>query len=208
MVASPSPAGSPDRRLDAQVQFGAGWPEGLVERGQCLEESRAAERGVWGGQLAQHEVHVGREGCRPWRQRHWRGRDRSPLLANLRALRGAASPRTGKRRSSAAAKRTAGRTAGPSAAAGIGAAAALGGLTGPSIEESVGRFWVAPVPLPPRPATLATDVDLVLRQLPPPDAAIGGAELLETLSALYQAFRPPGAELELGIDNPISRYRR
>jgi uncharacterized Zn finger protein len=144
----------------------------------------------------------------PFEILHWRGRDRATLLANLRALRGASSPRATKRRSGAAGKRARGRTAPPSAVAGIGATAALGDLTGPSLEESVGRFWVAPVPLPPRPATLSTDVDLVLRQLPQPDATLGGAALRDTLSALYQAFRPAGGQADPGVDPPISRRRR
>jgi hypothetical protein len=54
----------------------------------------------------------------------------------------------------------------------------------------VDRFWFPPVPLPARPATLATDVDLLLRQLPTPGAEIGGAELVARLRERYAAFAP------------------
>ncbi len=138
----------------------------------------------------------------PFQILHWRGRDRETLLANLRALRGAATPRSTRRRTSAAKRKASGRTAEP--AGGIGAAAALADLSSPSLEESAARFWVPPVPLPSRPATLATDVDLLLRQLPVPDASLGGRSLIETLEALYQTFRPPSAEPDAGV----SRRRR
>jgi hypothetical protein len=54
----------------------------------------------------------------------------------------------------------------------------------------VARFWVSPVPLPARPPTLTTDVDLVLRQLPTPDPRLGGRALVDDLRGLYAAFRP------------------
>ncbi len=123
----------------------------------------------------------------PFQILHWRGQDRETLLANLRALRGSgaveATPGKPKRRK---AKPTL-EPAGPQA---IGAAAALHDMSSPDLAETVGRYWVSPVPLPPRPPALITDVDLVLRQLPAPDPALGGAELSERLRALYATFRP------------------
>jgi uncharacterized Zn finger protein len=135
----------------------------------------------------------------PFQILHWRGRDRATLLANLRALRSSATaPR---RRSGSASKRGRGRTSAAARKAsegtvpnaphgGLGAAAALRDLASPDLDEAVARFWVAPVPLPARPPTLATDVDLVLRQLPTPDTTLGGGSLTERLRSLYAAFRP------------------
>jgi uncharacterized Zn finger protein len=122
----------------------------------------------------------------PFQILQWRGRDRATLLANLRALRAPTS--TTRRRSPARKKVAASRT--EATAVGIGAAAALGDMASPDLEEAVTRFWVAPVPLPPRPPTLATDVDLVLRQLPTPDATLGGRALTDALRGLYATFRP------------------
>jgi uncharacterized Zn finger protein len=118
----------------------------------------------------------------PFEILHWRGRNRATLLANLRALRGGPTPKPRKNA----------RRAQPAVPApGIGAAAALSEMASPSIDDAVARFWVAPVPLPTsRPPALATDVDLVLRQLPTPDASIGSTALVEALRPLYRAFRP------------------
>ena len=112
----------------------------------------------------------------PFEILHWRGRDRQTLLANLRALRGARAPKR--------------RRAPEPVRAGIGAAAALADMASPDLAESAARFWVAPVPLPRRPPTLVTDVDLVLRALPTPDASLGGAALIDALRELYATFRP------------------
>lgn len=57
-----------------------------------------------------------------------------------------------------------------------------------ALPDSADLFWVPPVPLPARPATLATEPDLLLRQLPPPGPALGGAELVEHLRAAYWRF--------------------
>lgn len=56
------------------------------------------------------------------------------------------------------------------------------------LDEMLDRFWVMPVPLPDRPPTLDTAPDLLLRQLPTPGAALGGAGLVAKLRPLYQAF--------------------
>ncbi len=112
---------------------------------------------------------------------HWRGRERDVLLANLRTLRGAAAPKR---------KGRAKRTGGESVRTGLGAASALADMPSPDPAESVSRFWVSPVPLPARPPTLVTDVDLVLRALPTPDPSLGGAALTDALRELYATFRP------------------
>jgi uncharacterized Zn finger protein len=110
----------------------------------------------------------------PFEILHWRGRSRDTLLAHLRQHRdGKPAPR--RRRA----------VVGTAARSVVGSAAALTDLTGPELSETVERFWVPPVPLPARPPTLDTATDLVLRQLPPPPAAIGGAELAARLRTLY-----------------------
>src|SRR6185503_15028299 len=106
---------------------------------------------------------------------HWRGRDRKTLLAALRRLRtGDAAP----------ARRTKARHPEPAG----GSAPAVADLAGPDLADTVDRFWVSPVPLPTRPPTVDTDSDLVLRQLPTPPAALGGADLVDRLRRLYATF--------------------
>jgi len=134
----------------------------------------------------------------PFEILHWRGRDKATLLATLRSLRdrddggatrgGAAGAGTGKPARPRAKKPP------PPAAPVTGASAALADIASPDLAGTVDRFWVAPVPLPPRPTTLDTEVDLLLRQLPTPPASIGGAELAARLRELYQAFRRPVPE--------------
>jgi uncharacterized Zn finger protein len=58
----------------------------------------------------------------------------------------------------------------------------------PPLEELRDRFWVMPVPLPDRPPVLEAAPDLLLRQLPTPGAALGGASLVAKLRPLYDAF--------------------
>jgi uncharacterized Zn finger protein len=112
----------------------------------------------------------------PFQILHWRGRTREQLLEHLRA--GAPRPRKARGQRIAAAPAV------------IGARMAVAELASPDLAETVERFWVAPVPLPARPPTLDIDVDLLLRQLPTPAAALGGAELVSRLRPLYQALRP------------------
>jgi uncharacterized Zn finger protein len=153
----------------------------------------------------------------PFEILHWRGRDRATLLARLRALRdrepGTATepdpPAAEEPWSAASGPAEPGSAAvsGPAASgsaararrkteeaqrppAAIGAAVAMAELTSPDLAETVDRFWVAPVPLPPRPPTLDTGVDLLLRQLPTPPHAIGGAELVVRLREIYHRLPP------------------
>ena len=107
----------------------------------------------------------------PFQILHWRGRDRAALLSRLRELRGSAP--TGPP---------------PDAVAdhAVGSATALADLVpdraaGPA--DPVG-FWTAPA-LPPVPPHPELPPDLVLRQLPVPDAALGGPGLVTALRPLY-----------------------
>ncbi|GIG90239.1 SWIM zinc finger family protein [Plantactinospora endophytica] len=150
----------------------------------------------------------------PFQLLHWRGRDRTRLLARLRALRGGDDPGrregervtgTGRNRRSVVRRRAGtaasaadgtGSSAGqpgtvepqPAEAQPVGAGLALADLTDEPLAGTVDRFWVAPVPLPSRAPTLATEPELVLRQLGPPGAAIGGPGLTERLRRAYQRF--------------------
>jgi uncharacterized Zn finger protein len=123
----------------------------------------------------------------PFQILHWRGRDKQALLAGLRALRsgGEAEPEKPRKRKAKSAPPP------PPPPAAIGAATALAELDSPELGDTVDRFWVPPVPLPARPPTLDTDVDLLLRQLSAPDATLGGAELLARLRTLYHALSNP-----------------
>lgn len=58
----------------------------------------------------------------------------------------------------------------------------------PPLEDLRDRFWVMPVPLPERPPVLDAAPDLLLRQLPTPGPALGGASLVAKLRPLYEAF--------------------
>jgi uncharacterized Zn finger protein len=127
----------------------------------------------------------------PFQILHWRGRDREQLLTRLRKLR-SGSARSGSAPSGSAEPARSG-SAEPSGARSAppvaGAAMALADLTSAPLADTVDRFWLPPVPLPGRPATLDTEPDLLLRQLPPPGPGLGGAELTEQLRAAYQRFR-------------------
>jgi uncharacterized Zn finger protein len=100
----------------------------------------------------------------------WRGRDRETLLLRLRELRASAEASEPVERQSSA----------------TGTALALSGLIWPGNRTD--RFWQPPVPLPVRPAVMAVEPDLLLRQLPAPDAALGGQALVDGLRAAYQRF--------------------
>ncbi|OKI77704.1 SWIM zinc finger family protein [Micromonospora sp. CB01531] len=134
----------------------------------------------------------------PFRLLHWRGRSRAELLDRLRTLRGVAASADGAPAEQAAVP---GAPAGP-ADAGAGPAAAaeravagagrvLGGLPAAELADALDRFWLPPAPLPDRPPTLATGPELLLRQLAPPGAAIGGPGLVERLRRAYREFGRP-----------------
>lgn len=100
----------------------------------------------------------------------WRGRTRDQLLDRLRELRSESAAPTEREPPTAVA----------------GAALALVGLAEPALDA--GRFWLAPPPLPPRPAVLDVDPTLLLRQLPAPGAALGGEALVDRLRVAYETF--------------------
>ena len=99
----------------------------------------------------------------------WRGREREDLLATLRILRSGDST-DGEERSAVT----------PTA----GARTALPGLAWPGDRHE--RFWQPPPPLPARPPVLSAEQDVVLRQLPEPELALGGAELVAQLRRVYR----------------------
>lgn len=107
----------------------------------------------------------------------WRGRDREALLGRLRELRSEPGLDSAVIPESSPVPATA------------GAALALGGL--PEGAADIERFWSSP-PLPPRPTVLAVDADLLLRQLPPPGATLGGEALLKRLRPAYARFADGG----------------
>lgn len=102
----------------------------------------------------------------------WRGRDREPLLRRLRELR-ADGPADDS------------EDAPEALTAAAGAALALADL--PARADQPDRFW-QPLPLPARPATLDVTPDLLLRQLPPPAAFLGGQALVAKLGTAYLRF--------------------
>lgn len=120
----------------------------------------------------------------PFQLLHWRGRDRATLLSRLRELRtGVGVDRDGARTDDSPVD------PGPPP---VGARALLTGLPEPALDDAADRYWLAPVPLPDRPPVLATDPDLLLRQLGAPAAAIGGPGLVERLRRAYLRFGATG----------------
>ncbi|MGW4297442.1 SWIM zinc finger family protein [Micromonospora chersina] len=125
----------------------------------------------------------------PFQLLHWRGRARGELLDRLRTLRGAASPGDPAAAPDGPAVPADTHGApGPNARQVAGAGRVLGGLPAVPPDEEVDRFWLSPVALPDRPPTLATGPELLLRQLGPPGAAIGGPGLVERLRRAYRQF--------------------
>lgn len=99
----------------------------------------------------------------------WRGRDRETLLGRLRELRADGTPAEQRDQMPAA-----------------GTALALADLTEPG--DCTDRFWQPGAPPPARPAVMNVEPDLVLRQLPLPDGALGGAALVDRLRTAYRRF--------------------
>ncbi|MET8910528.1 SWIM zinc finger family protein [Micromonospora sp. NPDC004551] len=126
----------------------------------------------------------------PFQLLHWRGRARGDLLGRLRTLRGAATPGGAPAGPEAALDGpVAPADAGPGSARPVaGAGRVLVGLPAVPPDDEVDRFWVSPVALPDRPPTLATGPELLLRQLGPPGASIGGPGLVERLRRAYREF--------------------
>lgn len=120
----------------------------------------------------------------PFQILHWRGRGREQLLTRLRGLRAGGSGDEGEAAEAPVRPAVTGAETAPV----CGAALALNDLPVLPLGESVGRFWLPPVPLPARAPTLATEPDLLLRQLGPPPAAIGGPGLAERLRRAYERF--------------------
>ncbi len=117
----------------------------------------------------------------PFQILRWRGRDRETLLAELRRLRvvddppGTGDPHVARPARDAP-------VSGRPQAADTDAA-------GPAVP--IDRFWFAPVPLPDQPATVAAESGLLLRQLAPPSATLGGEELLAELRVWYSRLGEP-----------------
>ncbi|MFG3602146.1 SWIM zinc finger family protein [Micromonospora chersina] len=125
----------------------------------------------------------------PFQLLRWRGRARGELLDRLRTLRGAVAPGDpAAAPDGPAVPADADGGPGPAARPVAGAGRVLGGLPAVPPDEEVDRFWLSPVALPDRPPTLATGPELLLRQLGPPGAAIGGPGLVERLRRAYRQF--------------------
>jgi uncharacterized Zn finger protein len=102
----------------------------------------------------------------------WRGRDRKALLDRVRELRSG----VGAAETIAVAPRSP-----------AGSALALTDLV--EAGDRTAHFWQPPPPLPARPPVLEVEPDLLIRQLPAPDAALGGPALAERLQEAYRRFK-------------------
>jgi uncharacterized Zn finger protein len=112
----------------------------------------------------------------------WRGRDKDALLANLRTLRGGGGSgdadggdvRVGDAPTSAA-------------------DAQWPAVPSPPLADCIDSFWELPAPLPDlrhRPADPST-VDVLLRQLDPPEITVRGVPLDDVLAPAYRALADP-----------------
>ncbi len=104
----------------------------------------------------------------PFQLMLWRGRSRAELLADLAAAGEAEEP-----------------AGSPEP---LSAARVLVDLPDVDVRAALDRFWLPPVPLPPRPPTLDAPADLLVRQLPDPPPSLGGRAVLESLGRLYLAL--------------------
>ena len=108
----------------------------------------------------------------------WRGRDREELLANLHALRGAASSAAGLGPAAGS-----GRAAGPGAVAGPVA----GATPGVPLADCLDSYFAMPGPLPAT-SPAATSSAALLDQLPEVTIAVRGHPLTDLLHPAYVAF--------------------
>jgi uncharacterized Zn finger protein len=118
----------------------------------------------------------------PFRILLWRGRGRDQLLAGIRGVADAAG---------AAGAAGAPGAAGTLPVGPVSAGRELAELPATAASEMLDRFWVSPVPLPPRPTALDAAPDLLLRQMPGPPATLGGAGLATTLDDAYRRLTRP-----------------
>jgi uncharacterized Zn finger protein len=117
----------------------------------------------------------------------WRGRNREALLTRLRALRGTEPVADDEPTADGPDHR--GRTDTDPHLPVTGTALALTGADLPAgLDADAERFWFAPVPLGRRPTSPDVPADLLLRQLAPPTAQLGGPILTEHLHLAYQRF--------------------
>jgi uncharacterized Zn finger protein len=114
----------------------------------------------------------------PFQLLRWRGRSRERLLDRLRELRSGGAARLTEEM---AAQR-------PATEPVAGTAGVLADLPAAAVAGSADRFWSAPVPLPRHPPTPAAAPNLLLRQLGPPAAELGGPGLVERLRRAYERF--------------------
>ena len=124
----------------------------------------------------------------------WRGRPRQELLGRLRVLRGDAAPSSaahgdGPSGGTATTVETVPADEAVEPVAVAGATPALSGVRTPGLEDMLDRYWAPPVALGTRPAVVAADVDLALRQLATPPRSLGGTDLRDALAELYQSLR-------------------
>jgi hypothetical protein len=137
----------------------------------------------------------------PFQLLHWRGRTRRELLDRLRELRvgqpavgtgGGSDPADDEAYTGPVAAQPLPGLGSPAGAVPVaGAGLALADLPDRALGTAVDRYWQPPVPLPDPVPILATEPDLLLRQLGAPGATIGGPGLVERLRRAYGRFGQP-----------------
>jgi uncharacterized Zn finger protein len=120
----------------------------------------------------------------PFRILLWRGCSREQLLAGIAA----SGPASGPASDSASGSAAGDASATDQVPAPISAATELADMGPAAATDALDRFWVSPVPLPPRPPGLDAPADLLPRQLPGPPAGLGGAGLAAALDDAYRRF--------------------
>ena len=140
----------------------------------------------------------------PFRILLWRGRSRQQLMASLGARSdggsGSAISGSGSAVSGTPEPGTPGSGSGPGpvptepAPAPVSSATELADLPVGELDDMLTRFWVPPVPLPPRPPTVEAPPDLLLRQLAGPPATLGGAALGTALDDVSRRLARPTLE--------------